>query len=311
MLQAGSTTPTIPKPRVDVAFDRDRAVNPGEAAESGRAYQKGLPSPAGWIELIIGLFALFAAIGLGLEAQERIFDDRGPVGAVARSEFETTRGAIISLESTLSTLSDDLLSARLRSQPISSDRLDVIEAEGSGSLALLSMSFAERGMDGERGLVQDMTLGLTEVMGSLAVAPPEPIVYDSAAARLTAMADDLEGLVSSVAAVEAQRVAESRAALRAATETAVERLALDVAVIAIVGLSLATSLIVVADGSRRIRWRNAQDRNSNSTDSAPKVARSASTEITRRASIEDSSDQSDPSAERRTLSPVALRSTAR
>lgn len=286
----------------------------GRAGEMDRAYRRGSPSRAGWIELIIGLLAMFVALGLGLEAQERIFDDDGSsVDTVARSEFETIRGAIVSLESTLSTFGDDLLSARLRSQPLPPDRLEAVEADWSETLVLISTFFAEREMDGERDLTRNMTMELSEVTRSLAVAPPEPIVYDSAAARLDAMAADLEGLAGAVAVAEAEEIAESRATLRAAAGAAVEQLAADVAVIAVVGLSLATSLVVVADALRRLGWRNArtQERNSSSTDSAPKIARSASTEITRRASIEDSSDQSDPSAERRTVSPVGLRLTAR
>lgn len=310
MLHAGATIHTMSNTRVDAGGSPRAMIG---AAEPEQAYRRGSPSPVGWVELIIGLLALFAAIGLGLEAQDRIFADRSSVEPVTRSEFETTRRAIISLESTLSTFSDELLSARLRSQPLSPDRLAAVEAEWSGSLALISMFFAERGMDDERDLSQDMTMGLMEVMTALTVTPPEPTVYDSAAARMTAMVADLTGLAASVGEAEVEEISESRAALRAAAGTAVEGLATDVAVIAVVGLSLAISLIVAADGVRRIRWQNnrAQERNSNSTDSAPKIARSASTEITRWASTEDSSDQFDPSAERRTVRPVALRLTAR
>lgn len=313
MLHAGSKIPAMPGPRVEVGRNRDPWMDAGGAEEADGAYRRGSASPVGWIALFVGLFALFLALGLGLEAQERIFEDRNSVDTVTRSEFETTRRAIISLESTLSTFSDDLLSARLRSQPLPPDRLDAVGGDGSESLALISTFFAEREMGDERDLAQDMTMSLTEVMTSLAVVPPEPTVYDSAAARLNSIAAETERLAASVSATEAGEIAESRAALRAAAGTAVERLAADVAVIAVVGLSLALSLIVAADGLRRIRWQNArsQERNSNSTDSGPKTARSASTVITRRASTEDSSDQSDPSAERRTVSPVAVRSTAR
>lgn len=311
MLHAGSKIPTMSSPRVEVGRSRDRSMAAGETEGADVAHRRDWATPSGWIELLVGLFALFLAIGLGLEAQERIFVDRAPVDSVTRSEFETTRQAIISLESTLSTFSDDLLSARLRSQPLPPDRLGAVEAEWSGPLALISTFFAERDMDDQRGVAQDMTMSLTEVTTSLEVAPPQPTVYDSAAARLSAMADETERLAASVSAAEAEAIAENRAALRAAAGTAVERLAADIAVIAVVGLSLAISLIVTADGLRRIRWGNAraQARNSNSTDSAAKTARSASTEITRWASTEESADQLDPSAESRTASPVPVRVT--
>lgn len=311
MLHAGSKIPTMSGPRVEVGRSRDRSAAAGGTEEADVAYRRGWASTSGWVELLVGLFALFLAIGLGLEAQERIFDDRTPVDTVTRSEFETTRRAIISLESTLSTFSDELLSARLRSQPLPPDRLDAVGDDWSESLPLISAFFADREMDDERDLAQDMTMSLTEVTTSLAVAPPEPTVYDSAAARLNAMASETERLAASVSAAETEEISQSRAALRAAAGTAVERMAADIAVIAVVGLSLAISLIVTADGLRRIRWGNAraQERNSNSTDSAAKTARSASTEITRWASTEDSADQLDPSAESRTASPVPVRVT--
>ena len=311
MLHAGSKIATVPDVRVGVVDrDPDRSMAAGGAREAYGTY-RGWASPSGWVELLVGLFALFLTLGLGLEAQERVFEDHDSVAAATRSEFDTTRRAIISLESTLSTFSDELLSARLRSQPLPPDRLDAVGDDWSESLSFISAFFADREMDDERDLAQDMTMSLTEVMTSLAVLPPEPTVYDSAAARLNAMAAETERLVASVSAVETEEIAQSRAALRAAAGTAVERLAADIAVIAVVGLSLAISLIVAADGLRRIRWRNArvQERNSNSTDSAAKTARSASTEITRWASSEDSADQPAPSAESRTASPVPVRLT--
>ena len=311
MLHAGSKIPTVPGLRAEVGRSRDRSTADDGTEDSDVVHRSASAGPVGWIELIVGLFALFLALGLGLEAQERILEDRSSVEAVTRSEFEATRRAILSLESTLSTFSDDLLSARLRSQPLPLDRLDAVEAEWSGSLALISAFFAERRMDDQRGVVRDMALSLTDVMTSLAVAPPEPTVYDSAAVRLRAMAAEIDGLADSVSTAEAEAIAESRAALRAAAGTAVERLAADIAVIAVVGLSLATSLIVTADGLRRIRWGNAhaQERNSNSTDSAANTARSASAEITRWASTEDPAVQPAPSAESRTASPAPVRLT--